>query len=45
MENNFFVLSGLVRFFGFVLNVYLFYVYECTVTVQMVMSHHVVAGN
>jgi hypothetical protein len=25
--------------------IYLFYVYECTVAVQMVVSHHVVAGN
>jgi hypothetical protein len=25
--------------------IYLFYVYEYTVAVQMVVSHHVVAGN
>ena len=25
--------------------IYLFYVYECTVAVMMVVSHHVVAGN
>jgi hypothetical protein len=27
------------------LKIYLFYVYEYTVAVQMVLSHHVVAGN
>jgi hypothetical protein len=29
----------------FFFKIYLFYVYEYTVAVQMVVSHHVVAGN
>jgi hypothetical protein len=33
------------KFFKIYLFIYLFYVYEYTVAVQMVVSHHVVAEN
>jgi hypothetical protein len=34
-----------IQVLNFFKKIYLFYVYEYTVAVQMVVSHHVVAGN